>query len=377
MDKDMKYSLLEILENPKRLNSLSPLAVYEYARIAAEGKSEERFYSYIKIISKFQTWCITGLMFACSDIFPLKILFKEGIENAKLHEYQQGSLSLNQVFQQFVENLQKGRFNIESNRTNFVKKMEANLAKDDLRVFIDTLSQAGFTNIQNKFKSLYERGLLDDSLAQWFSFAYKDLGFVKKKGTDITGPYIATNTLKRLYRVYDFYFEETKAGLQEYSPKKDLLRTIIQCMRYVRPQENIPDTGVLYVDENDIPLLQSTPSDFYSLVKPKDARVSNSIPEYIADGAKYIIGLGTQYKVETVCSFENGMLSKETVKVDHVKPISFPYLDKTINMIFVEGEVAKTKKEFVVYAPNNTKIEIPTGKNHDFIKWNQNYILTK
>ena len=281
------------------------------------------------------------------------------------------------TFQQFIENLQKGRFNIEANRTTFVKKMEANLAKDDLAVFINTLKQTGFTTIKNKFKALYEKGLLDDSLAQWFSFAYKDNGFVNVKGSDITGPYIATNELKRLYRVYDFYFVEEKNGLKEYSPKKDLLRTIIQCMRYVRPQVNIPDTGVLYVDENDIPLLQSTPSDFYSLVKPKDARVSNSIPEYIAGGAKYVVGLDAQYKVDTVCSFENGMLSKETVKVSQVKPISFPYLDKTINMLFVEGEVDKAKKEFVVYVPENASISIPTGKNHDFIKWNQNYILTK
>lgn len=367
---DMKYSLVEILEAPKRLRSLSPLAVLAYAQDAA-NHSKERFISYIRIISNYQQWCITSLMLATTDIFPLKTIFKDDI---KLHDYQQGSLSLNQTFNEFIENLSRGRFNIEDNRVKWLKKMEANLSKDDLELLSLVINQKGFDAIRNKFKELYNEGLLDTSLSQWFSFAYTDKGIEKRKGNDISSKYIALKSFKRIFRIFDMYFIQCNNNkYTTYKPQKDIARISSQCMKYVKNGESLPHVSVLYLDEEDYPILQATPTEFYALAKPKDAKTQNTIPIDIADGAKYLVEIEDDYSVKSFTSFENGMMELVKVNVESSKEITFPYLGKTVNMLWAKGTDGN---DYIVYVPENTKIEIDQGEN-SFVKYNGNYILTK
>ena len=87
----MNYSLLEVIENHKRLNNFPTNQVFDFLEEAAEHSSE-RFRAYMTMLQTHHHGLFHGIIFASSDILPLNTIF--GKHNWGEVKYKHGSSSI-------------------------------------------------------------------------------------------------------------------------------------------------------------------------------------------------------------------------------------------------------------------------------------------
>ena len=76
MEKDeIKFSLLEIMEGPKRINSISHTLLFDYLLEATQ--EQDRFEAFMRLLQKNAWWAYYGICIMASDILPTDSLFEE------------------------------------------------------------------------------------------------------------------------------------------------------------------------------------------------------------------------------------------------------------------------------------------------------------
>lgn len=331
MKEKISYSLLEVIEQPKRLNALPSTAVFSYAKEAATANTE-RFYGFMSSVGRFKQWALVAIVLAASDVIPLKTIFKEAIENKQLHNYNQGSLTINQAISQLFDSFKSGRLATEDNKISFVKRLESNLNADDLELFYDMIEQKGFQKVREKFKELYKDGNLPAQLHEYFSFCYTDKELLTVEGNDIRGQYAAFKEIRRFSKVFGLLFDSKG---NPYNPTREVVRTMESVHKFVRKDKTVPDVCYIYLSEDELPVMVSTPDSFYVLVNPKNVRLDGTLSRDIASGAKYLVEVDSNFNVVSFSNFENKAMETVKVNVESYKWISFPYLGQKVTILYL------------------------------------------
>lgn len=334
------YSLLEICESPLRLRAMEHMAIFDLAREASE--KPERFYTYINGLKNHHPWAYVSLYLACSDMVPLKSMFKLALSHVVMHNYNNGSSSLVQFYNQLLTHLRSGRFTNEEFRVKFLKKAEENLTSDDLNVFLTVFKQENMDAIKAGFKRLYDDGFMDDNIKPFFSFTYKDRDVTTAVGNDITNLYVAFKGCRRYIKCFTLFFDEKG---KEYIPKKDVISVMKLAQPNVRYGKDIPEIGFVYLSTEDLPVLFATYNDFYTLSRYKSIKQKNSLTNDISNGCRYLVEVDSEYSVISFSSFENKVLTTKTLNAEGVKYVSFPYLGDTINVLLVDVKPEKANKD--------------------------------
>ena len=337
------YSLLEICESPLRLRAMEHMAIFDLAREASE--KPERFYTYINGLKNHHPWAYVSLYLACSDVIPLKTIFKLALSHVVMHNYNNGSASLVQTYNQLLAHLRSGRFTNEDFRVKFLKKAEENLTSDDLNVLLTVVKQENMEAVYAGFKRLYDDGFMDDAIKPFFSFAYKDNVITSAMGNDITDLYVAFKACRRYIKCFTLFFDEKG---KEYVPQKDVIAVMKIAQPNVRYGKDIPEIGYVYLSTDDLPVLFATYNDFYTLSRYKSIKQKNSLTNDISNGCKYLVEVDSDYNVVSFSSFENKVLTTKTLSAENVRYVSFPYLGDTINVLLVDIKDAKSEDESMV-----------------------------
>ena len=331
------YSLLEICEAPLRLRAMEHMAIFDFAREASE--KPERFYTYINGLKNHHPWAYVSLYLACSDVIPLKSIFKLALSHIVMHDYSKGSASLVQTYNQLLAHLRTGRFTNEEFRVKFLKKAEENLTSDDLKVILTVFKQENMEEIYAGFKRLYVDGFMDDNIKPFFSFSYKDTDIVTATGNDITDLYVAFKSCKRYIKCFTLFFDDKG---REYIPEKDVIAVMKIAQPNVRYGKDIPEVGYVYLSNDDLPVLFATYNDFYTLSRYKSVKEKNSLPNDISNGCRYLIEVDSDFSVLSFSSFENKVLTTKTLAAEGIRYVSFPYLGDTINVLLVDIKDGKS-----------------------------------
>lgn len=343
----MSFSLLEVIEQPRRLNSLPSTAIFEYAREAA-NTNKERFYSFITAIGRLRPWALSAIVLASSDVIPLKEIFKEALANKQLHNFQQGALTIQQAVTQLFEALKFDRLSTESAKLQFAKRLESNLPADDLELFYQMLAQEGFKKVREKMAELYKDKTLPAYLEPYFSFCYSDKEKLKEEAGEIRGQYASFKSIRRLAKIFGLFFDEK--GVQ-YHPTKDVIKTLRAVHPFVRKTEEVPDVCFLYLSEDELPVMVATPKSFYVLVNPKNVRLDNTLSKDIAKGARYLVEVDSNFNVSSFSNFENKAMEEVKVNVESHKWITFPYLGDKVTILYL---TTKEGSDIPVIVPEGT-----------------------
>ena len=342
----MNFSLLEVIEGPKRLNSMAPTVIFDYANEAAD--IPERFYGLITGLKNHHPWAYLSLTLFASDVFPFKKFFALATKKVKMHEYKHGSMTLTQFYSNLVNLLRTGNLHKEERRETFILKAAENLTCDDLQVILTVLAQKNNKKIYDAFKRMHEDGYMESAIMPYFTFTYKDEVKIKETGNDIQSLYVSIKNIKRHFKCFDFIFD---ASGNECPELLDSLSVMQLALNHVRPGTQAPDICAVYFEDEKYPVLCSTPDEFFTLKRPKSVQ-SNTLPADLTDGASYLVEVDESFNVVSFTCYENKLLSTKKVTVDSYDIVTFPYLNTVVRVL-----ILKVKDETIcVFVPDGLDV---------------------
>lgn len=167
----VNFSLLEILEAPRRITNVSYDKVIDYMFESIE--SEERFKLYLEVLRMYCPGAYLGFALYASDMIPLKNLFSEEIKEAKTPIHDFGSVSLFNVIDMLHNYFKKCLFTEEKHRKFLFRYAAQSLSMNDYNLFLFIIKQEKQEKLFSAYKNLFENNELPTLFNDYFSFYYE------------------------------------------------------------------------------------------------------------------------------------------------------------------------------------------------------------
>ena len=343
MEKDeIKFSLLEIMEGPKRINSISHTLIFDYLLEAA--KNQERFEAFMRVLLRNAWWAYFGICLMASDILPTDTLFDAEKDDLQDIKYRHGSVNELTIFNMMLSYFERGLFDQKKHRSYFVRYMAETLSSDEYDFCIGCVYKRYGKEILPNIKAMYEHGRLSKQVWQFFSFC---MDHRHDKQLYFTPSCVPVKQMIRYWKIGDLIFTEDKKLLdkQKSVPIINFIKkTSLPTRNYAGIQ--YPLICELWV-EDVLPFMVVTTDNAFVLKRPEMFDDRRFI-ELFYSGYKDFVCVNKS-TVISVISEENGFVTTETVKPKSIKCVRMPLLilgiSVNIVIITVEDEVATSNDE--------------------------------
>lgn len=372
MEKDeIKFSLLEIMEGPKRINSISHTLLFDYLLEAAQ--EQDRFEAFMKVLLKNAWWAYYGICIMASDILPTDTLFEAEKNDLQDIKYRHGSVNEYTIFNMLLSYFERGLFEHKKHRTYFVRYMAETLSADEYDFCVGCIYKRYGNEILPRIKKMYENGRLARQVWQFFSFC---MNHRHDKVLHFTPLCVPVKQMKMYWKIGDMIFDgKTPLDKQKSMPIINFIKkTSTPTQNYAGIQ--YPLICELWV-EDVLPFMVITTAKAFVLKRPEYFNDRRFI-ELFYSGYKNFVCVNKS-TVISIISEENGFVHTEEVKAKEVKSVKIPLLilgmDVNVLLISVEDEEPvveeiegtkkkkKTFREITAFAPVDYNV-----KNGDTIK---------
>ena len=353
---DIEYSLLELIENPKRINNIPHCRLFDYVLQAKE--SQDRFESFILTLYNFHYYAAFGFSLMCSDIVPLKDIFKDKFQKEDSNKKTGGGTEL-AIFQQLIIYFERKYILSQKNLSNFCSHAYESLGYDEYLFVKNVFSQKYKDELYESFKKMYENGNLPKSLSEWFSFSMDKIPYKINKFT--TKFYPVKNSVK-YFKIRNVLIDANGKFLDE--------NESVKLLNYIK-RVSCPNVCELYVQDNKPYMVVSTDKSLFV----------DTIKESSDDFIKLIYDKYTNFlfidgtSIVSIASLENKFFTKKKITCKSIDTVM-------INAISINKEIpillCKTEKDelFVVYIPYDLKdFDFKTKSSLEVIEYQNNLYL--
>ena len=331
MEKDeIKYSLLEIMEGPKRINSISHALVFDYLLEASQ--EQDRFEAFMRVLLRNAWWAYYGICIMASDIIPSDTLLAEERDNLKDLKYRHGSINELTILNMFISYFERGLFAEKKHREYFVRYMAETLSADEYEFAIACIYKKYASEIFPKLKKMYENGHLAREVHMLFSFA---MNHQHDKELKFTKTCLPVKKLKMYWKIGEMFFDRKKPLDRK---KAGLILDFVK--KTSQPSLNFSGIDYPFIceiwTEDDKPIMVVTTEKAFILKRPEVFDDKRFIELFNAGYKNFLCVQGSRV-VSYICE-ENGFLKFRKVKCAKAKHIQLPLiiLGMSVNVVVIE-----------------------------------------
>ena len=366
---DIDYTLLEIIEGPKRINNITHEKLFDYLLEATE--SQDRFETFLQALEGNAWWAYFGFMIMSSDMIPVAELFKDEFKELQEVKYQRGSISEYALFNMLMSYFERGILTEQKHRTYIIRYMAETLADDEYEFCATCLKQKYRKEVFPFIQKMYENGKLNSRVHEFFSFAMNHSFDNEDRFTNSCLP---VKEYKVYTKVGGVFFDGDKlldkriaTPLQEFVRVTSLPGRAKQFIEY-------PMVCEFYVEEGDT-------EPFMIVNTQKGFLTKQPIP---FDDIKFIELFYRGYENfvcavnGTVVSFisrKNGFVSMEEFKCKSIKKLRMPLLILGVGIDFLLCKL-EDGNEITVFLPASLLNEtFKSGDTLEIAKYSSTYYL--
>lgn len=358
---EFEYTLAEIIEGPKRINSIPCDKLLDFVLESTE--TQDRFEALMDGLCNNAIWSIFGLGIMASDMINFNKIFEEELTEVAEVKYHRGGINLFSVFKLVMSYFDKQLIYEKKHRQYLVRYMAETLADDEHRFAIACISQKYKKELFECFKKMFEHhGNLPSIIRELFSFTIDHSSEKSSEFTPFSLPISSYTVYKKignmLYTLDDVCVEKRTA------------QSIIK----VLGKAQIPSVCELYCTD-DIPFMIMSCKSSVLLRKPKPFDDYEFIKMFY-DGCN---GFVCTNEKGIVVSFitTNNFIEEETFTCKTVKKVQMPFAvsKKVVTILFCKNE---TGKQLVSFAPSDVDLKsVTNGSDQVFVKYNDTYYLKR
>lgn len=175
-----KYSLIDIIENHKRLKNLPLYTIFDY--LEESTKDKKLFTMFLQILSNYYPHIFNVVRKSVNNnIVPLKLIFQKELMTAPRHVKNTNSqINFYHLIKTLEEYISSGNLaNLYFRKTIIDNAVEL-LSNEEYEAFIRIISQKTSDKIAELFEELYKDNNLPEEYAKEFLFYYDKESFVNK-----------------------------------------------------------------------------------------------------------------------------------------------------------------------------------------------------
>ena len=366
---DIDYTLLEIIEGPKRINNITHEKLFDYLLEATE--SQDRFETFLQALEGNAWWAYLGFMLMSSDMIPVAELFKDEFKELQGVKYQRGSTNEHATFNMIMSYFERGILTEQKHRTYIIRYMGETLAEDEYEFCATCLKQKYKKEVFPFIKQMYENGKLNSRVHEFFSFAMNHSFDKEDRFTNSCLPVKNYKVYKKVGNVFfdgDVLLDRRLATpLLEFARITSLPGRAKQFIEY-------PMVCEFYVEDG-------ATEPFMIVTTQKGFLTKQPIPfddikfiELFYQGYENFV-CGVDGNVVSFISKKNGFVSTEEVKCKSIKRLRMPLLILGVGIDFLLCKL-EDGNEIIVFLPANLLNE--SFKNGDVLevaKYSSTYYL--
>ena len=356
----MAYTLLEVIENPRRINNIGRDSLFDYLEEAS--KDQERFNAYMQMLDNFVPWAYSGIMLAASDIYSLKALFGDEIKNVGTVKYDHGSVGLLPAIKMIYTYYEIGNIVDEVRRAQIMTYAESTLASDDHRFFIRMLKQDVSKKVMKALKQYKEDGLMQPRYAEYFKFSYEE-PVLCDPGSDFSY-FIPVSNLSTKVKCENVLYE-MDGSVSSYNLN----------MIYSELRKNgintfaLPLRCYIYFDGDEAVAFQSPQKMYY--LKKCISSAAVSLADVISKNPTHILDCDiVTGEIKGCASKENKELVERTLEVKSSSVLAIPVQNNIYRML-----QCVLKDDSLITISTYTGFEKAPGKKIKVIEHNQVFYL--
>ena len=345
----MEYTLLELIDNPKRISNVKHDKIFDYVLESLSDFS--RFTVFLKILEKNYPGLYYGFVFSASDLYPLDKIFSVPLEDPSIKPRNLDDGSNEIALWKKIQNLfESGGIGNLIKREEIINFMSTYFFEDVYRFCKDVLQKREHEVLYKAFERLYnDNKLYDANTLRYFSFGYKNRlnnNNLSKVCIPIKNPEkllcigcseLYNKDMENVTEKYKNVINEMKNNTRDYTPNGSGRRLTFDYMTYV------------YISEN-IPFMYQNLYGFYLPLKMKTYPLTDDdFSNYVIMGADMILCLNGR-NIISIISEETGVLESRVIVAQKVNYFRLDSLFGThVNCLVCSGE---NMEDVVVYVPD-------------------------
>jgi hypothetical protein len=366
---DIDYTLLEIIEGPKRINNITHEKLFDYLLEATE--SQDRFETFLQALEGNAWWAYLGFMLMSSDMIPVAELFKDEFKELQGVKYQRGSTSEHATFNMIMSYFERGILTEQKHRTYIIRYMGETLAEDEYEFCATCLKQKYKKEVFPFIKQMYENGKLNSRVHEFFSFA---MNHSFDKEDRFTNSCLPVKNYKIYTKVGGVFFDGDKllekrnsTSLQEFVRVTSLPGRAKQYIEY-------PMVCEFYVEDGATePFMIVTTKKGFLTRQPIPFDDIKFIELFYRGYENFVCALNGD--VVSFISKKNGFVSTEEIKCKSIKKLRMPLLILGVGIDFLLCKL-EDGNEITVFLPASLLNEtFKSGDTLEIAKYSSTYYL--
>lgn len=366
---DIEYTLLEIIEGPKRINNITHEKLFDYLLESTE--SQDRFETFLQTLETNTWWAYLGFMLMASDMIPLSKLFENEFKELTEVKYLRGSVNEYAIFNMLLSYFDRGILTEPKHRTYLIRYMGETLSQDEYDFCATCLQQKYKKEIFPYIQKMYENNKLSPRVQEFFSFAMHHQFNNEDRFTKICLP---VNSFKKYVKVGNtLFYEDSLLDKRTAAPVLEFIR-VTSLPGRAKQYIEYPMVCELYVEDG-------TTEPFMVVTTQRGFLTRHPIP---FDDIKFIDLFYRGYEnficsngkdVVSFISKDNGFVSLEEIKCKTIKRLKLPLLILGVGIDFLLCKL-EDGNEITVFLPAILSKEIyKNGDTLQVAKYSSTYYL--
>ena len=362
MSRDVDYTLLEIIEGPKRINNIKHENLFDY--LIQSTETQERFESFMGVLEQQVPWAYLGIGIMASDMLPIsKLLESELAEEIVDVRYNHGSVNEFTIFKMILNYCDRGFFSEERHRKYVVHYMAETLAADEYAFVIGCIKQTYKREIFEHMKAMCERGKMGNLIKPFFSFAINRAPFKIDTFTKFGIPVKKYSIVKKVGACLFNDKDEVLA--------KDVSDKILMTVQKPNAKPILPRVCELYIEEGNVkPFMCAAVEGVIALRDPMEFS-DDIIVDLIYKGcSNFFCTNGAN--VVSIISADGGTLERVIYKCKAIKKISLPlvFINLPVSILAFKDDEGN---EMTALISQNVDVNFRSGSHLSFIKYKNVY----
>lgn len=365
MKLSINYSLLELIEGPKRVNSISRDTIFDYVEEALHDMV--RFHDFMNVLSKNAPWAYLGLAIAASDMVPFKDIFGEKANSVTVGEYRRSAVNVMSAFTKMLGFFGQGLYYKENSKVDFILRyVTESLSEDEIKFFLDCVKQRDHELLYDAFKLEFENGHLDKNVREFFSFC---INHDVESSEEVSNYGYVVKSWKKYNKIGSMYFDENNVLVDRHIADG--------WNRAIKRFIGVPNICEIYINvEANVPFLAMTvdaPISFVNNVSEIDDFWL--VRELFNDVSMVVMVSSTNvYNVVSVSSTQKNTLRNVTYKCKGIRIFAMPLaiLGKSISILSCKTE---NGEDINAFAPAVYDDKFTSGMMLNFVVYHNTYYL--
>lgn len=348
----MEYTLLELIDNPKRIGNIKHDRIFDYVLESLENF--DRFEVFIKILEKGYSGLYNGFVLSASDLYPLDKIFSMPLENPSIkpRNMNDGS-NENALWNKIQNSYIHGTINNLSVKEEIINYMSTYFFEDVYRFCKDVLQKREHEKLYNAFEKLYKSGKLKNTdTLKYFSFSYNHK-YHNMDNNSLSKVCIPIKNVEKLLCIGSVLYNKNMEDVTE------KYKNVITVMKNSQRDFTSNGTGkrlnfdyITFVYTSEfIPFMYQNLFEYYLPLAIKVYPLSdNDFANYMISGADMILMIGQGNKIIGIVSEDTGVLEKKIINSNKIKYFRLDSLFGThVNCLICSGE---NMEDTIVYVPD-------------------------